>query len=190
MLVVFVFLIFLAVAFVNRRLEERTRRISILEHKQLSDMNQKLRETILIKEAELASLSEFLIKKDQAFQELEKKLSGLKKKLADDRSVGEISKVLVTIREQRFNQSDLNAYERNFSSVHSDFFKKLKSDFPDLTNSDLKLASYLKMNLSTKEIAQLLNISSRSLDNKRYFLRKKLKLAPGSNLTEFIIVNY
>ena len=60
-------------------------------------------------------------------------------------------------------------------------------DFPDLTPGDLRLAAYLKMNLSSKEIAPLLNISVRGVENKRYRLRKKLELPEEANLTEFIM---
>ena len=59
--------------------------------------------------------------------------------------------------------------------------------YPDLTPGDLRLAAYLKMNLSSKEIAPLLNISIRGIENKRYRLRKKLELPEDTNLTEFIM---
>ena len=57
---------------------------------------------------------------------------------------------------------------------------------PPLTPSDVKLAAYLRMNLSTKEIAQLLNITNRSVELKRYRLRKKMNLESGVNLGEFM----
>ena len=60
-------------------------------------------------------------------------------------------------------------------------------NFPELTPGDLRLAAYLKMNLSSKEIAPLLNISVRGVENKRYRLRKKLGLAEEANLAEFIL---
>jgi DNA-binding CsgD family transcriptional regulator len=69
------------------------------------------------------------------------------------------------------------------------FLKKLINQYPELTPGDLKLAAYLRMNLSSKEIAPLLNISVRGVENKRYRLRKKLDLPPEENLTEFMI-NY
>jgi DNA-binding NarL/FixJ family response regulator len=78
-------------------------------------------------------------------------------------------------------------FEMNFNQVHEQFFKKLKADFPELTPGDLKLAAYLKMNLSSKEIAPLLNISIRSVENKRYRLRRKLNLEEEENLTEFML---
>jgi DNA-binding CsgD family transcriptional regulator len=71
--------------------------------------------------------------------------------------------------------------------VHEAFFNRLKAQFPDLTPGDLKLAAYLKMNLSSKEIAPLLNISVRGVENKRYRLRQKVHLDNDANLTEFMI---
>jgi Sigma-70, region 4. len=71
--------------------------------------------------------------------------------------------------------------------VHDDFFKRLLLTYPQLTPGDLRLAAYLKLNLSSKEIAPLLNISVRGVENKRYRLRKKLGLPEEANLTEFIL---
>ncbi|MBK6995650.1 MAG: hypothetical protein IPH31_12245 [Lewinellaceae bacterium] len=82
---------------------------------------------------------------------------------------------------------DWEIFEESFNRVHDDFFKRLMHDFPDLTPGDLRLAGYLKMNLSSKEIAPLLNISIRGIENKRYRLRKKLGLSEEANLTEFIM---
>ncbi|MCE2771495.1 MAG: LuxR C-terminal-related transcriptional regulator, partial [Saprospiraceae bacterium] len=85
------------------------------------------------------------------------------------------------------NEKDWQIFESNFNEVHEIFFKKLKHQFPDLTPGDLKLAAYLKMNLSSKEIAPLLNISIRGVENKRYRLRKKMNLEEDDNLTNFMI---
>jgi DNA-binding CsgD family transcriptional regulator len=84
---------------------------------------------------------------------------------------------------------DWEIFEASFNQVHDDFFKRLMSDFPDLTPGDLRLAAYLKMNLASKEIAPLLNISVRGVENKRYRLRKKIGLPEDANLTEFMM-NY
>ena len=78
-------------------------------------------------------------------------------------------------------------FEESFNQLHDNFFKRLKQHYPDLTPGDLKLAAYLKMNLSSKEIAALLNISLRGIENKRYRLRRKMNLEPDDNLTEILI---
>ena len=63
---------------------------------------------------------------------------------------------------------------------------KLTGAFPLLKKSDRKLCAYLKMGLSSKEMASLLNMSVRSIETARYRLRKKLGLEQGDNLTDFI----
>ena len=77
-------------------------------------------------------------------------------------------------------------FKLHFESVHKGFFEKLTRDFPNLTQNELKLCAYLRMNLSTKEIAQMLHISTESVTTKRYRLRKKLLLGNEENLVGFI----
>jgi DNA-binding CsgD family transcriptional regulator len=78
-------------------------------------------------------------------------------------------------------------FENLFDQAHENFFRRLKLAYPDLTPSDFRLCAYLRMNLSSKEIAPLLNISIRGVEEKRYRLRKKLNLTADQNLTDFII---
>jgi DNA-binding CsgD family transcriptional regulator len=70
--------------------------------------------------------------------------------------------------------------------VHSNYLKKLKEYCPSLTASELKLAAYLRLSLSSKEIAQLMNISIRGVETSRYRLRKKLELENDTNLHDFL----
>jgi DNA-binding CsgD family transcriptional regulator len=69
--------------------------------------------------------------------------------------------------------------------VHTNFLEDLKVAFPQLTANDLKLSAYLKMNLSTKEIAQLMKISPRGVEISRYRLRKKLQVPGEVRLFQF-----
>ncbi|MCK4699194.1 MAG: transcriptional regulator, partial [Bacteroidales bacterium] len=71
--------------------------------------------------------------------------------------------------------------------AHQNFFKRLKTDYPKLTPSDLRLCAYLRINLSSKEIAPMLNISLRGIEVKRYRLRQRLGLQTEENLVEFIM---
>jgi DNA-binding CsgD family transcriptional regulator len=91
------------------------------------------------------------------------------------------------INRQLSHEDDWEVFEQNFNKVHEAFFQKLIARFPNLTPGDLKLAACLKMNLTSKEIAPLLNISLRGVENKRYRLRKKLDLPNDENLTEFML---
>ena len=78
-------------------------------------------------------------------------------------------------------------FREAFDNADSEFFKKLKDLYPELSPNDLKLCAYLRLNLSSKEIAPLINISPRSVEIKRYRLRKKMNLASNENLTNYII---
>ncbi len=78
-------------------------------------------------------------------------------------------------------------FQRHFEAVHPGFFSRLGKEYPNLTHNELKLCAYLRINLSSKEIAQILNISVDSAITKRYRLRKKLNLQNESNLIEFLM---
>ncbi len=78
-------------------------------------------------------------------------------------------------------------FQSNFNEIHDSFFKTLVKRHSDLTSKDLKLCAYLKMNLSTKEIAPIMRISIRGVEIHRYRLRKKLELNNEQNLNEYLI---
>lgn len=84
----------------------------------------------------------------------------------------------------------MGSFETNFNELHEDFFKDILKNYPKLTSKDLKLCSYLKMNLTSKEIAPLMGISVRGVEVHRYRLRKKMGLNKKENLTNFLIKNY
>lgn len=79
-----------------------------------------------------------------------------------------------------------NRVVEEFDLVHDDFIKKLRQRFLDLSNNEVLMCAYLKMNLSTKEIAPLLNISVRGVETMRYRIRKKFGLERDDSLTDFI----
>ncbi|MEP5914054.1 MAG: LuxR C-terminal-related transcriptional regulator, partial [Flavobacteriaceae bacterium] len=82
---------------------------------------------------------------------------------------------------------DWKRFEVNFKELHNDFFERLLKKYPKLTPKDLKLCAYLKMNLSTKEIAPLMAITIRGVEIHRYRLRKKLEIDNSKNLSNFLI---
>jgi FixJ family two-component response regulator len=85
------------------------------------------------------------------------------------------------------NEKQWQVFETHFENVHEEFLKRLKDKFPELSPRELKLCAYLKLNVSSKESATLMNISTRGVEISRYRLRKKLNLDRNSNLTDFIM---
>jgi DNA-binding CsgD family transcriptional regulator len=77
-------------------------------------------------------------------------------------------------------------FSENFNLVYDNFMQKITAVYPDLKRNDLKLCAYLRMGLSSKEMASLLNTSVRSVETARYRLRKKLNMDSGENLLNFI----
>ena len=81
---------------------------------------------------------------------------------------------------------DWDQFQVQFSTAYPDFIEKLTSQFSDLRSGDIKLCCYLKMNMNTKDIAQVTGLSVRAIENKRYRLRKKLNLSTNISLESFL----
>jgi DNA-binding CsgD family transcriptional regulator len=97
------------------------------------------------------------------------------------------SKVNKSIKINAINKKEWESFEKNIYQSHEEFVNRLTKRYPQLTSKDIKLSIYLKMNLSSKEIAPLMNISYRGVELHRYRLRKKLGLNPEENLSSFMI---
>ena len=91
-----------------------------------------------------------------------------------------------TIKLNSINKKEWETFENNLYKSHEDFIKRLTSKYPKLSSKDIKLCIYLKMSLSSKEIAPLMNISFRGVELHRYRLRKKLDLQQDVNLSSFM----
>ena len=90
------------------------------------------------------------------------------------------------ISEKIDESADWDQFQVQFSTAYPDFIEKLTSQFSDLRSGDIKLCCYLKMNMNTKDIAQVTGLSVRAIENKRYRLRKKLNLSTNISLESFL----
>lgn len=97
------------------------------------------------------------------------------------------SKIKKSIKINAINKNEWQSFEHNLMQSHEEFVHKLSNKYPVLTSKDIKLCIYLKMNLSSKEIAPLMNISFRGVELHRYRLRKKLSLTSEESLSKFMI---
>jgi len=174
----------------RRRLGHQRQRLEAENAAELARQRAEAEREMLLLEVEnqsreLSNAAFNLIRKNEAMQGLKDEL--LSSKLESKHEPRALQKIVRHIDEHMESDHDWAIFEESFNRVHDDFFKRLMHNFPDLTPGDMRLAAYLKMNLSSKEIAPLLNISVRGVENKRYRLRKKLGLGEEANLTEFII---
>ena len=97
-----------------------------------------------------------------------------------------LSKLERNIRQNIENDNNWKKFEENFDLVYENYLKRLGEMYPELNTSDKKLCAYLKMDLSSKDIAPLLNMSIRSVETNRYRLRKKFNIDRDTNLSEFL----
>lgn len=97
------------------------------------------------------------------------------------------SEIKKSIKINSINKHEWEVFENNLNQIHNEFISILSKKYPSLTSKDIKLCVYLKMNLSSKEIAPLMNISFRGVELHRYRLRKKLELHQDENLNKFML---
>ena len=142
--------------------------------------NKHLNQDIDARNRELAISTMSMIKKNETLNAIKSELG----KLEDNNG---ISSVVQVIDKNLNNKEDWEFFEAAFNHADKDFFKNVKEVHPQLTANDLRLCVYLRMNLSSKEIAPLLNISHRSVEIKRYRLRKKIELSREINLNDYFI---
>lgn len=137
------------------------------------------------KDAELASVTMNLVQKSQLVQTVQTSLKKLKSDLTPGQRK-EIDGLLHLIQEGGKLDDAWEQFAQQFDQVHIDFHQRLTERFPDLTKNDVKLCSYLRMGLSTKEIASLMFVTVRAVEVSRSRLRKRLNLPPDVKLTVFI----
>ncbi|MBU2650183.1 MAG: tetratricopeptide repeat protein [Bacteroidetes bacterium] len=82
----------------------------------------------------------------------------------------------------------LSEFEQTFNQLHPSFMEKLMAYSPDLNRSEINICSLIRLNLTTKDIANLLNLSISTVETTRHNIRKKLKLDNSESLTAFLIM--
>ena len=147
--------------------------------------NEKLKSEIEHKNRELTSTTMHLLNKNEFMLGVKSKLQTLTRNGSAKND--ELKRIIKNIDRNIAEDEGWDHFTKHFDQVHGDFLKKLKNRYPDLTPQETKLSAYLKMNLNTKEIAQLLNISVRGVEVSRYRLRKKLNIDRNTNLTKFMM---
>jgi len=149
--------------------------------------NEKLEAEIVHKNSELANSAMHLVQKREMLGKIRDDLNVLMKRIDNEQVSNEFKKVLKILGEDNKIDDNWEHFAHHFDKVHTDFLVVLKKRYPTLTATELKLCAYLRMNLSSKEIAQLMNISIRGVEIGRYRLRKKLGLSKETNLFNFLL---
>ncbi len=163
------------------RLEKERQEKELIELK-----NQQLLKEIEHQGKELASSTMHIVQKSEMLLSIKDKLRHISQISNDPKIKPEIAELIKNIEKDTLIDKDWEKFELYFNHIHDSYTQILKDKFPILTSNDIKMCAYLRMNLSTKEIASILNISARGVEISRYRLRKKMGLENGINLSDYL----
>jgi ligand-binding sensor domain-containing protein/DNA-binding CsgD family transcriptional regulator len=149
--------------------------------------NEKLRLDMIRQDKELANQAINIVRKNEFLSKIKEELVNLKKISPEEHTGEKIISIINRINKEVGHDKQREVFEKAFDEVHETFINKLKSIYPSLTPTELRLCAFLKMNIPTKEIAPLMNISVRGVEICRYRVRKKLGIHRATNLTTLLL---
>lgn len=160
------------------------------KRKEISELkNQRLQYELRHKSQELANSTMNIIRKNEILLNLTNEIEKLYK-IVEKKDLSEMKKKLIfmqrMIKDNIKHDNDWEKFKENFDIVYEDYLKRLEEKYPNLNMTESKICAYLKMNLRSKDIAPLLNITVRSVEMNRYRIRKKMNLRREENLTDFL----
>ncbi len=146
--------------------------------------NEKLENEVLLKTKELANTNMQLMENTGTLIKLKDEIAKLNAQSGGEAK--DLTRITVLLRDVEKNNKNWNQFAMHFDELNDGFLTRLKAAHPSLSRTDLKLCAYLHLNLSSKEIAQLQNISVRGVEMHRYRLRKKLQLPTERSLSDYL----
>lgn len=145
----------------------------------------RLKDKLDYRKKELTSLALFIAQRNETYQDLSRSLKNFDFLDRDDAN-NKIKRLVADYERKLKINEDIDEFYSDVENLNDDFFFRLREKFPRLTDNDMKLAAQLRMNLSSKEISSLNNISVKSVEISRYRLRKKLNLEASDILTDYL----
>jgi DNA-binding CsgD family transcriptional regulator len=162
---------------INQISQDSRREIDRLTH-------EKLQTEINLKNDQLTTIAMNLMSTSEFIQDALKRIEA---NLDEGGSSQELKGIIRSIEKNVSQNETWDQFAYHFDQVHGDYLKKLSENNVRLSPREIKLAAFLRMNMSSKEISKLMNITVRGVELARYRLRKKLKLGRDQNLVEYLI---
>ncbi|MCB0632819.1 MAG: tetratricopeptide repeat protein, partial [Lewinella sp.] len=148
--------------------------------------SEQMRRELEGKQKDLTNLALEIARKNEVFTQTNEALSRLQKGELPPEKKKQIRQLIQFNAQQLRINEDLEELQINIEQVNADFFEKLSQVAPDLTPSEKQLSALIRLNLSTKDIASIRNISPKSVEMARYRLRKKLPIEAQDDIYEFV----
>lgn len=181
----------IAIIFViYQRIKQSRQRLIRQKDEQIENLEEeKLQIELRARQDELVRSRMNVVRKNEMLQEIKKTAVSINNGLSEENLPTIKRRVVRLIGQIDTNiehDDDLEAFRNSFDSVHHNFLKTLGERYPQLSHKEKMLCAYIRMDLMSKEIAPLLNISIRGVEISRYRIRQKLALSQKDNLTEFL----
>lgn len=171
----------------NEREREYIRQALVSEKEIITMKNERLQLEKKQRDKELANQAMNIIRKNEILTRIREDLVALKKSCTDSTVSEKVVSIISTINREVGHNKQKEVFDKAFDDVHESFIVKLRARYPNLTPTELRLCAFLKMNIPTKEIAPLMNISVRGVEISRYRIRKKMGIDRETNLTSFLL---
>ncbi|MEG1617546.1 MAG: triple tyrosine motif-containing protein [Bacteroidales bacterium] len=160
------------------------------EEKLMREKNRLLEQKVKSTNNELFDVTATMLKKNEVLHSIKEEIDSFKAKHPELTVTKKLDKITRSINDDQNAKEDWSLFIMHFEQTHEHFFKNVQESYPSLTAAELKLCACLKLNLTTKDIASLLNISIRGVEAGRYRLRKKMNLNTAENLNEYFMKNF
>ena len=186
----------LTTLYIRYAIRRNTKTFEEQEQKRLAQLNNQEKQIATLKserlQADLSHKSKELASATMLIINHEDFLNDLKKDIQQNALTGKMQKkqseqLIEKINQNLSEEDEWSVFQENFDLIHKNFFRNLKSTYPDLTPADLRLCALLRLNYTTKEIARMQNLSLRGVEAARYRLRKKIDIQENEDLVSFMI---
>ncbi|MGB0836729.1 MAG: hypothetical protein ACPGRE_01415 [Flavobacteriaceae bacterium] len=150
------------------------------DNEEITELKNKLEQNIKIQSEELSDYILKLSSKKHVMDHTFERLTKLRKHLKSSKAQKEVISIQQEIKQSSISEEQLLIFEENFEKLHLNFYANLKQEYPEISTRELRLCSFILLNMSNKEISPLLNISIRGVESARYRIGKKLDLKESS----------
>ncbi len=180
------FIVIAALMYGRQRNMRRKDRELMKKNRQIMEANKRLMESELkTKDNELINFALHIVQKNDFLKSVKNDLKDVKNKCEEEK-VAKINELFMKLNQNLRMNTELEKFQKNVDQVNHEFFEKLQTKFPNLTDNEKRLSALLRINLSSKEIATLNNISIKAVEMGRYRLRKKLNLETNDVLARYL----
>lgn len=180
-------LLYLAWFCIQRAMKRQRMRLESEKEKEIISMrNEQLEESVFLKSKELATYSLIEARRNQVLQKLKETLSKTGFGKSGGMSKSDYDSLMSIIREGEFTEDNWERFYNNFDLIHKSFFRILIDKHPELTSNDLRVCAYLRLNMSTKELADVMGVTIKGAEAAKYRLRKKLNVHTSVPLNEYL----